>query len=70
MLTRLYRISSANKRKALGTWFADFAETKRPEVLLTSSNTRALQTAEIVRAAEGCDVMRSALLTVWAKRIS
>lgn len=40
---------------ALGRWFASAHEDGRPDVLLSSPYVRAIQTAEIFRAAGGCD---------------
>lgn len=40
---------------ALGRWFASFGTEARPEILLTSPYVRAVQTAELFRAAGGCD---------------
>lgn len=45
-----------DQAQALGTWFAHLPEDEKPEVLLTSPYVRAVQTAEIFRAAGGCDV--------------
>lgn len=39
---------------ALGRWFADAHEDGRPEIMLSSPYARALQTAELFRAAGGC----------------
>ena len=40
---------------ALGRWFASAHEDGRPEVLLASPYVRAVQTAELFRAAGGCE---------------
>ena len=40
---------------ALGRWFASAHEDGRPDVLLASPYVRAVQTAELFRAAGGCD---------------
>ena len=40
---------------ALGRWFASAHEDGRPEVLLASPYVRAIETAELFRAAGGCD---------------
>jgi broad specificity phosphatase PhoE len=40
---------------ALGSWFASFGEMEKPEFLLASPYVRAVQTAELYRAAGGCD---------------
>lgn len=40
--------------RALGEWFASIGEDGRPEIMLASPYTRAVQTAEIFRAAGGC----------------
>jgi broad specificity phosphatase PhoE len=40
---------------ALGRWFAGAHEDGRPEVLLASPYVRAIQTAELFRAAGGCE---------------
>jgi broad specificity phosphatase PhoE len=39
---------------ALGRWFADAHEDGRPEIMLSSPYVRAIQTAELFRAAGGC----------------
>ena len=41
--------------RALGEWFAEGQEHGRPEIMLASPYVRAVQTAEIFRAAGGCD---------------
>lgn len=40
---------------ALGRWFASFEAHEKPEVMLASPYVRAVQTAELFRAAGGCD---------------
>jgi len=40
--------------EALGRWFAGMEHEARPEVLLSSPYARAIQTAELFRAAGGC----------------
>ncbi len=39
---------------ALGAWFSDCGDEGRPEIMLSSPYVRAVQTAEIFRAAGGC----------------
>lgn len=40
---------------AFGHWFASFEPERQPEILLASPYIRAVQTAELFRAAGGCD---------------
>jgi len=40
---------------ALGTWFGSFDPSARPDVMLASPYVRAVETAQLFRAAGGCD---------------
>lgn len=44
---------------ALGRWFASFDAPEKPEVMLASPYVRAVRTAELFRAAGGCDAQEA-----------